>query len=71
MEDLAAALQVDIEALREQNPAAVREMEIACCQCGELERCEKAIADGVVGGTFRAFCPNTAEFERALSGKKL
>jgi len=71
MDDLAKALDVDLEAMRKDNPAAVRDMEIACCQCLELARCEKAIADGVVGDTFRSFCPNADEFDRAARGERL
>ena len=62
MEDMARALRVELETVRENDPFVVRQMEIACCDCGEKEQCEHELAAGTANRTFENFCPNAGDF---------
>jgi hypothetical protein len=63
------ALSVEPDALADNNPAVMRDMQRLCMACSHKDRCQHELAKGTAAKHFREFCPNAYTLE-ALFGQK-
>lgn len=68
MGEMATLLGFDLDQLKAEHPALVRQMQVTCSRCGDKGRCHAELADGSAAKDYRAFCPNAPEFDALRVG---
>jgi hypothetical protein len=56
---LLRALGVDPNALAQQDPLTMRDLQRLCITCSAKRRCEHELAAGTAANNYRDFCPNS------------
>ncbi|GJD76364.1 heavy-metal resistance [Methylobacterium goesingense] len=62
--ELMRSLNLDPDAIRQRQPAAMRALEAACLDCRDRSRCARALRAGTAAATYREFCPNGARLDQ-------
>lgn len=60
---LMRGLRLDPEAVRQHEPAVMRELEAACLNCAERSRCTRELRAGTAARTYSEFCPNASRLD--------
>jgi hypothetical protein len=66
---LMQALSLDLERIRRERAALVRDMSVTCSECAVSARCRRDLDRGQASLTYRGYCPN-AETLRELGGER-
>lgn len=60
MPELMKALNIDSDAVRFDDPATFRELEVSCALCAKKNRCHHELKDGTAAENYTHFCANEA-----------
>lgn len=62
--NLMRSLNIDPDAVRLREPAAMRELEATCLSCTERSRCARELWAGTAPDAYHSYCPNAARLDR-------
>jgi Family of unknown function (DUF6455) len=69
LQDMLKALGVDKNAIENDEPLVMRDLERLCTTCHEKRRCRLDLANGVIADNFRDYCPNAFTLDALLQQK--
>jgi Family of unknown function (DUF6455) len=69
LQDMLKALGVDKNAIENDEPLVMRDLERLCTTCHEKRRCRLDLANGVIADNFRDYCPNAFTLDALLQEK--
>jgi len=64
------ALHVDPDALTNQDPAVMRDLQRLCTFCSRTRRCDYELAHGTAAAHFHEFCPNAFTLDALFEQEK-
>ena len=70
LQDLLDVLGLDKNALENDEPLVMRDLERLCTTCREKRQCRFDLANGVIADNFRDYCPNAFTLDALLQGKE-
>jgi hypothetical protein len=70
LQDLLNVLGLDKNALENDEPLAMRDLERLCTTCREKRQCRFDLANGVIADNFRDYCPNAFTLDALLQEKE-
>jgi hypothetical protein len=70
LQDMLNALGFDKNALENDEPLVMRDLERLCTTCHEKRQCRFDLVNGVIAENFRDYCPNAFTIEALLQEKE-
>jgi hypothetical protein len=70
LQDLLDVLGLDKNALENDEPLVMRDLERLCTTCREKRQCRFDLANGVIADNFRDYCPNAFTLDALLQEKE-
>src|SRR5215475_5690995 len=70
LQDVLNVLGLDKNAIENDEPLVMRDLERLCTTCHEKRRCRFDLAKGVIADNFRDYCPNAFTLEALLQEKE-
>jgi hypothetical protein len=70
LQDLLNVLGLDKNALENDEPLVMRDLERLCTTCREKRQCRFDLANGVIADNFRDYCPNAFTLDALLQEKE-
>jgi hypothetical protein len=70
LQDLLNVLGLDKNAIENDEPLVMRDLERLCTTCREKRRCRLDLANGVIADNFRDYCPNAFTLGALLQEKE-
>lgn len=70
LQDLLNVLGLDKNAIENDEPLVMRDLERLCTTCHKKRRCRLDFANGVIADNFRDYCPNAFTLEALLQEKE-